>query len=303
MTEAERQEVAELAADLGAELRFQQPLAELTTWKIGGPAEAVFSPPSEAAVVAILALAHRAGWPLRVLGNGSNLLCPDEGVAGVVVRLAGALTHTRLEGARLTAEAGAFLPRLARETAAAGLSGLECVGGVPGTVGGGCLMNAGIPGGTLGDVLDQLRVLRPDRSVVTWRRDELALGHRDSRLRHEAGIVLAATFELRPDDPHDVEARLAKHLEYRRRTQPLNQPTCGSVFRRPAPDVPPGRLLEAAGCKGLRRSGAEVSSLHANWIVNLGGATAADVRWLMDEMRRRVLAAHGVELIAEVAVW
>lgn len=302
MTAAERRRLSELADALGGEVSFERPLAELTTWRVGGPAEAVFAPAGRAALSAAVALAEAEGWRCRVIGNGSNLLCPDDGVRGLVLHLAGALTGVRFEGPEIEVEAGAFLPKLARQAGARGLSGLEGLVGVPGTIGGGCVMNAGVPSGTLGDVLVEVEVLRPGGAVERWTVEELALGHRESRLQHEPGIVLSARLRLAPGDPAEIAARMDEHMAYRRRTQPLTLPTCGSVFRRPAEGYP-GQLLEEAGCKGLRRGDAEVSSLHANWIVNLGGARAEDIRWLMDEMRRRVRERTGIELVPEVIVW
>lgn len=302
MTAAERADLASLAAELGALVRFDAPLAELTTWRIGGPATALAQPTTRAATLALVDWTRRHGWPLRVLGNGSNLLVPDAGVEGLVLHLANQLADACFDGSTLVAEAGCFLPKLARAAGELGLSGLECVVGVPGTVGGGCVTNAGIPSGTLGDCLVSLDALDAAGDVRALARDELALGHRDSRLRHEPWVVLSAKFALTPGDSGAILERMRAHLEYRRRTQPLNQPTCGSVFRRP-PGGYPGELLERAGCKGLRVGQAVVSDLHANWIVNLGGARAADVRALMDELRTRVQTVCGVELVAEVEVW
>lgn len=302
MTAAERQQLADLAASAGGDLRFEVPLAELTTWKIGGPAEAVYWPRTRAGLVAAAALARRSGWPLRVMGNGSNLLCPDQGVRGLVLNLTNSLAEVRIDGTAVVAEAGAFLPKLARETGGRGLLGLEGVVGVPGTVGGGCVMNAGVPSGVVGDVLSWVEVLTEQGEERRLGRDELALGHRESRLQHEPWLVLAARFELTPGDAEAALARMAEHMAYRKRTQPLSEATCGSVFRRP-PDDYPGRLIEVAGGKGLRRGGAVVCELHANWIVNEGGASAADVRALMADLRERVRRQCGVELVPEVVVW
>ncbi len=302
MTAAERDRLTELAEDLGGRVAFEQPLSELTTWHIGGPAEAVLFPVRRECLLAAFELARRSDWPWRVMGNGSNLLCPDQGVRGLVLNLTNALAATEFDGLTLRAEGGAFLPRLAREAAARGLAGLECVIGVPGTVGGGCVMNAGVPDGTLGDVLVEIEVLTAAGEVRTMVPDDLALGHRESRLQHEPAVVLAATLRLRADEPAEIEARMASHMAHRKRTQPLGEATCGSVFRRPEGDYP-GRLIEAAGGKGLRCGQAEVSSLHANWIVNRGGATADDVRRLMDEVQARVKALSGIELVPEVIVW
>ncbi len=302
MTQAERAELAALAGDLGADLRFDRPLAELTTWHIGGPADAVVQPHTRNALCAVVGWCRAGGWPCRLLGNGSNLLAPDNGVDGVVLHLANQMTQTTWDGTRLEADAGCFLPKLAREAADRGLSGLECVVGVPGTVGGGCVTNAGIPSGTLSDTLVDADLLLPDGEVRRAAAPDMAFGHRQSVLRREPWLALGARFELRPDEPEAIRARLTEHLAYRRRTQPLNLPSCGSVFRRPAEGFP-GALIEAAGGKGLRLGDAQVSELHANWIVNLGSATAAEVRALIDQVSALVLAHSGVELVLEVEIW
>lgn len=302
MTPADRREFAALAAASGGRARFDEPLALHTTWRIGGPAEVMLFPTCRRTIVEALAYADLAEWPVRVMGNGSNLLCPDEGVPGLVINLTNSLAAWSREGDVLTAEAGCFLPKLARQAANAGLSGLECVVGVPGTVGGGCVMNAGIPSGTISDVLLDLDLLTLDGRVSTRTPDTLGFGHRQSALQTEAAIVLEARFRLTPDDPAAITARLDEHLAYRKRTQPLSEATCGSVFRRPEGAFP-GQVIEQAGCKGLRVGGAEVSRQHANWIINRGQATAADVRELIATIRERVLRHSGIELTLEVVDW
>lgn len=302
MTPVDRARLSDLVTRQGGRIVFEQPLAELTTWAIGGPAEAVVYPTTRETLREVVALAAAEGWLWRVMGNGSNLLCPDEGVRGLVLNLTNSLAGIEWREPELQAEGGVFLPKLAREAASRGLAGLECVVGVPGTVGGGCVMNAGVPDGTLGDVLVEVELLLPDGTVETRPAEALGLGHRESRLQREQAVVLAARLRLRPDDPTAIAARMDHHMAHRRRTQPLHEKTCGSVFRRPAEDYP-GRLIELAGCKGLRVGDAEVSALHANWIENRGGATAADVRRLMAEIVARVERQFGVTLVPEVIVW
>lgn len=301
---ADRANLIEDCERCGGRVLVEVPLARLTTWQIGGPAELVVEPHSAETLARVASLARRRGYPLRLLGNGSNVLAPDSGVRGIVVRLAGGLANVTFEGTRVTAEAGAFLPKLARDAAARGLAGLECVVGVPGTIGGGVVMNAGVPGATLGE-----RVVGVDLQSLTEssRRcrahADCRFGHRTSVFRETREVIQQVTLELVPDDPAAITARMDQHLAHRRATQPLNLPSAGSVFRRPADDTPPGKLLEEAGCKSLRRGGAAVSDLHANWIVNLGGATADDVRGLIATMRERVLDRCRVELELEVIVW
>jgi UDP-N-acetylmuramate dehydrogenase len=302
MTAAERAALEALVTDLSGRVVFDEPLAAHTTWKIGGPAEAMLFPSTREVVIRAVAVAASSGWPLRVMGNGSNLLCPDDGVRGLVINLTNSLAAHTFDGATLTAEAGCFLPKLARQAGMAGYSGLECVVGVPGTVGGGCVMNAGIPSGTLSEVLIDLDWLAHDGMVTRRPAAELEFGHRESALQHEQGIVLAARFALTEDEPAEILARLDEHLAYRRETQPLSEATCGSVFRRPA-GAHPGAVIEQAGCKGMRVGDAEVSRQHANWILNRGHATAADVRNLIEAIRERVRQHTGIELVLEVIDW
>jgi len=302
MTSAERRALSELAAELGGRVAFDEPLAAHTTWKIGGPAEVMLFPTSARTVVEFLAYANQEGWPVRVMGNGSNLLCPDPGVRGLVINLTNSLAEHHFEGEVLLAEGGCFLPKLARQAATAGFAGLECVVGVPGTVGGGCVMNAGIPSGTMSDTLIDLDWLALDGTETRRENATLGFGHRDSVLQTESGIVLRARFRLTRDEPAAILARLDEHLAYRRKTQPLSEATCGSVFRRPGGAFP-GQVIEEAGCKGLRIGDAEVSQQHANWIINRGRATAADVRNLIATIRERVRKHHGIELVLEVIDW
>lgn len=288
----------------GGRALAEVPLARLTTWHIGGPAEMVIEPHSAETLRRVLLLAARRGYPLRLLGNGSNVLAPDSGVRGIVVKLAGGYAQVEFQGHHVRAEAGAFLPKLARDAAARGLAGLECVVGVPGTVGGGVVMNAGVPGATLGERVTRVEA-RPLglEQLETFDRDACRFRHRGSRFCDSQMVIWSVELELEPDDPAAIAARMDEHMAHRRATQPLYLPSAGSVFKRPADGTPPGRLLEEAGCKGLRRGGAAVSELHANWIVNLGGATADDVRGLIDTMRQRVLDHCGVALELEVVVW
>ncbi len=304
MTDRQRCELTQLASRNNIGCMLDKPLAPLTTWSIGGPADVLLQPQSPDAIAAVVKWCGAEGVPWRVLGGGSNVLIPDEGVPGVVFHLPLGLGQVDWEVGRneVWVAAGYLMPRLARQAAERGLRGVECVVGVPGTIGGGIVTNAGVPDGTLADVLVEVEALYPDGQRRTWPVAELGLGHRTSRFRAEQAVILGARLRLEPDDPDAVRARMTEHLVYRRATQPLNQHTAGSVFRRPAEGFP-GQLLEAAGCKGLRHGDAVVSERHANWIENHGAATAADVLALIDEMRARVLAHSGVELELEVLVW
>lgn len=284
-------------------LRSGVPLRDFTTWKVGGEAEWFAEPAGSTELQALLRWRLEAGLPLHCLGAGSNLLIADSGLAGLTLCL------RRLQGSRLDgqegwveAEAGEPIPTLARKAARAGLSGLEWAVGIPGTVGGAAVMNAGAQGGCTADCLHSLRVLDPARpdQPFTLAASELAFAYRHSRLQQEPLVVLSARFRLEPGhDPAAVTARTSANLHSRTSTQPYQQPSCGSVFRNPEPQKA-GRLIEALGLKGLSIGGAQVSPVHANFIVNTGKATAADIAALITAVQERVEAAYQLRLHPEV---
>ncbi len=279
--------------------RLGEPLVSHTTLRVGGPAEVYAVPASEADLRAALAWAHRTARPWRVIGLGSNLLCPDAGYMGLVLSLEQACAAWRLDGNRLWAGGGVHLAPLVARTARLGLSGLEAVAGVPGTVGGALAMNAGTPKGEMADVVRWVRVLLPDGRICRWSRAEMRFGYRTSRLQEEDGIALDAELQLRHADASDLLRDLRDRAAQRRRTQPLELPNAGSIWRNPPGDYA-GRLVEAAACRGIRRGDAQVSPKHGNFIVNLGRATAGDVIALMAEVRAEVERRFGVRLHAEI---
>ena len=278
-------------------------LRDFTTWKVGGEAEWFAEPVTSAELQALLSWGLAAGLPLHCLGAGSNLLIADAGLAGL------SLCLRRLQGSRLDgqegwveAEAGEPIPTLARKAARVGLSGLEWAVGIPGTAGGAAVMNAGAQGGCTADCLHSLQVLDPARpdQPFTLAASELGFAYRHSRLQQEPLVVLSARVRLEPGhDPAAVTARTSANLHSRTSTQPYQQPSCGSVFRNPEP-LKAGRLIEALGLKGLSIGGAQVSPVHANFIVNTGDATAADIAALIAAVQERVEAAHQLQLHPEV---
>ena len=284
------------------QLRADVALADFTTWRVGGPAQWLLEPTSLDETIAALTWAHEQKLPCRVIGAGSNLLIHDDGLQGLTVSL------RRLQGASLDPEtghvdalAGEPIPTLARRAAKAGLQGLAWSVGIPGTVGGAAVMNAGAQGGCTADVLEAVRVIPlsgGDSFEIS--RDELAFGYRHSRLQQEELVVLSARFQLEPGhDPEELSRLTSSNLSHRTGTQPYTQPSCGSVFRNPEP-LKAGRLIEELGLKGTRVGGAEVSTLHANFIVNTGGATAMDIDRLIQHVQDRVQSAHAVHLHPEV---
>ncbi|MDX1389800.1 MAG: UDP-N-acetylmuramate dehydrogenase, partial [Acidobacteriota bacterium] len=248
------------------------------------------------------AWAAECGIPRRVLGNGSNLLVRDAGVDGLVIRLRRVLDEVHRDRETIDAGAGASFPGVARRAAGWGLSGLEFAAGVPGTVGGAIVMNAGWHEHEIGNVVEQVRFLDAAGAVTTFDRDACGFGYRTSVFRGRAGVVLETTLALVAEDPETVRSRLERFAASRRENQPTDQPSCGSVFLKPPGDFA-GRLIDAAGLKGTRVGGVEVSSRHANFFVNVGGATARDVLELVERVERTVESRFGVKLVREFEVW
>lgn len=279
------------------ELQHDEPLAPLTTIRVGGPADWLCRAASFRDVVDALAWARDEGVPVAVVGRGSNLLVSDEGFRGLVLRLVGRLTSISVRGADLWCGGGASLPRAVQRAAGHGLEGLEWGASIPGTVGGAVAMNAGAHAGELAHVLSWAVICGPDgrRRVGV---EDLALGYRRSAVA-PGEVVAAAGFALRPGDAAAIAARLADFRARRRATQPQGVRTFGSVFTNP-PGGSAGRLLEAAGCKGLAVGGARFSPVHANFIEASPGCRAEDVLALMARGRRRVAEAGGPVLAPEV---
>lgn len=285
-----------------ARVQAGEPLARHTTFRIGGPADFLVHAGSTAELAGVLAVAREHGLPLWMLGNGSNLLVGDGGVRGLVLVLTGELATRRLEGARVIAGAGYDLPKLAVEVSRLGLGGLSFACGIPGTVGAGLVINAGAHGSDMSGAVEYADVMYPDGRVARLGPAEIGFGYRTSRLQGTGAIVTAVTFALQPADPGALAADVRRYLEHRRNTQPLLQPNAGSIFKNP-PGQYAGRLIEAAGCKGWQEGGAQVSEKHANFIVNLGDATAAHVLTLMRRVRSRVLDTSGIHLAPEIRIW
>ena len=279
------------------EIEPDAPLAPLTTIRVGGTADWMCRAASFRDVVRALAWARERGIAVAVIGRGSNLLVSDEGFRGLALRLVGRLTSISVRGADLWCGGGASLPRAVQRAAANGLEGLEWGASIPGTVGGAVAMNAGAHAGELAHVLRWAVICGPDgRRRVGL--DDLDLGYRRSAVA-PGEVVAAAGFALAPGDPEAIAARLAEFRAHRRATQPQGVRTFGSVFTNPPGDSA-GRLLEAAGCKGLAIGGARFSTVHANFIEASPACRAADVLALMGEGRRRVAEAGGPVLAPEV---
>ncbi len=281
----------------GLDALENEPMSRHCSFRIGGAAAAFCRVSDEAQLAALLALLRREGVPYVVIGRGSNLLVSDGGFPGAVVQLADAPASLRREGDCVSAWAGVTLARLAVFAREQGLAGLEFAHGIPGSLGGGILMNAGAYGGEMKDVVVSVRYL--DAAGAVRETAEPGFAYRHSRFSDSGEIVLGAALRLRSDAPDAIAARMAELWEKRSASQPLSLPSAGSTFKRPATGYA-AAMIDGAGCKGLAVGGAQVSEKHAGFVVNRGGATAADVKALMAQVQRRVLEKYGVELQPEV---
>ncbi|HAQ24200.1 MAG TPA: hypothetical protein DGF10_09555 [Acidimicrobiaceae bacterium] len=281
-------------------VRRDYPIGPLTTYRVGGTAAWFVRPVNETELAAVATVAGQALVPVLLLGRGSNLLVSDTGFSGLAIQLGAGFEGVDLEGTEVVAGGGASLPVVARLTVASGLAGFEWAVGVPGSIGGAVRMNAGGHGSDMSRSLVAATVLHlSDGSTVERTADELNLGYRTSTL--EPGeIVVSVRLALEPGDRLDGEARLSEVVRWRRENQPGGQ-NAGSVFTNPDGDSA-GRLVELAGCRGLRLGTAEVSSRHANFIQADEGGSADDVAALMTEVARQVAEVHGVDLVPETVM-
>ena len=282
------------------QILLDEPMSRHTTFRIGGPADVMFLPESAEQVRMAVQAARETGMPWMILGNGSNMLVRDGGIRGLVIALCEGFAGVKVEGNIISAQAGASLARVASTAQAAGLTGLEFASGIPGSLGGGCAMNAGAYGGQLSDVLLDAEVLL-DGEIRRLGRDDMEMGYRTTMPLRSGSVVLSARFVLAPDDPAAIGERMRELNARRREKQPLNLPSAGSTFKRPEGRFA-GTLIEQTGLKGRSVGGAQVSEKHAGFIVNTGGATAADVIALIKVVQDEVEARFGVRLEPEVRV-
>ncbi|MDM8299323.1 UDP-N-acetylmuramate dehydrogenase [Collinsella tanakaei] len=290
-------------------LQLFEPMSQHTTFQIGGPADVVVTPTDADAVVRALDVCAIAGAPVMVVGNGSDLLVGDRGIRGVVVLLRDRFADIAVDGTRIRAAAGALLHDVALAAADAELSGLEPLWGIPATVGGACHMNAGAYDACTADVLESVRAYVPGPvlsdgtrargSVRTFAVSELAMGYRKSRIHDEGLIVLEATFALAPGNGRMIRVEMDDYQRRREEKQPLDMASAGSTFKRPEGYFA-GKLIMDAGLRGASVGAAQVSEKHCGFVVNTGGATAADVNALIEHVRDEVRAQFGVELEPEV---
>lgn len=283
------------------EVRTMANLCELTSFKIGGPADLLIEPASLEAVAAALELLKKDAFPFMVIGNGSNLLFSDNGYRGAILRIADNLTNVEIEDTQVTAEAGILLSKLANQLMDKELAGFEFASGIPGTLGGAVYMNAGAYDGEMKDVVAWAEVLMPDGKVERLTNAELGFSYRHSRIMEAGGIVLRVGLELNRGMYKDIKAKTDDLTEKRTSKQPLEKASAGSTFKRPAGYFA-GKLIEDAGLRGLSYGKAQVSPKHCGFIVNNGGATAEQVLHLINVVRKTVRDTYGVELEPEVRI-
>lgn len=286
---------------LRGKVLLDAPMANYTTWRIGGPADCLVLPADAADISACLAFGKEQGIPVLVIGNGSNLLVLDGGIRGIVVRIGEGMSNFRVEGNRITAQPGLILAKLAREASKRGLTGLSWAAGIPASLGGAALMNAGAFGHSFYEIVERVTVFDQDLHLHTIARENLTYGYRRTSLQENGYVVVEIVLGLRPGDPKVLMEEVEAKLACRREKQPLEYPSCGSVFKNPPGDHA-GRLVEACGLRGYGQGGAAVSQKHGNFIVNLNKATAADVLAVMAHVRATVKDRFGLELEPEVKI-
>jgi len=291
-----------------ARVRANVPLAPLTTFRVGGPAEWLLETRTSGEIVAALRMAHQHGVPVTLLGGGSNVLVADSGIPGLVIRPRGG-EIVKLDERRVRADAATTINGLVRWTIVHGCAGLEAWAGTPGTVGGAIFGNAHFAGRLIGDLVESARLATRDGRIIEAARDDMAFGYDESRLQGTGEILLSADFAVTPGDPAALRRTARESLAFRKRTQPLETPSAGCIFQNPqrgrdvVPDGIPwsaGALVDRAGLKGTAIGGARVSPAHGNFIVNDGAATARDIRALVERCRTDVRNRFGVDLREEI---
>lgn len=278
---------------------FDEPMSQHTTFRIGGPADVFVMPENYEQIREVLRLCKEEKLPFFVLGNGSNLLVSDSGYRGVIIQMDRNMEEIRLDGEEIHACAGALLSSVAVAARNASLTGFEFAGGIPGTIGGAAVMNAGAYGGELKDVLKEVTVMTREGEILTIPADKLEMGYRTSIIKTAGYLVLEAVISLKKGDEEKIRAVMKELSERRTEKQPLDYPSAGSTFKRPEGYFA-GKLIMDSGLRGYRAGGAQVSEKHCGFVINAGGATAEDVRSLMDHVIRVVREKYGVTLEPEV---
>lgn len=294
--------VAELEALNIGKVKRNELLAGHTTIKIGGPADLFIEPSSVENLKTVMNVINKHHLNWRAIGRGSNLLVSDKGIDGVVIKLGSGMDHLEINGTEVTAGGGHSLVSLSTLISRKGLSGLEFASGIPGSVGGAVYMNAGAHGSDISQIVTKAHVLFEDGSMEWLSNKEMEFSYRTSILQKKRpGIVIEAVFQLTPGDRAEIVALMQKNKDYRKVTQPWNYPCAGSIFRNPLPNYA-GKLIEAAGLKGYKIGGAEISQMHGNFIVNAGNATAGDVLALIQHVKDTIYSLYQIKMETEVEI-
>lgn len=282
----------------GSGIFMEEPMKKHTTFRVGGPAD-VLVQPDETALAAILALCRQYHVSYSFIGNGSNLLVGDKGIRGVVIEMTDPMGNIEVDGTKITAQAGAMLSKIANTAASNGLGGMEFAAGIPGSVGGAVVMNAGAYGGEMKDIIEKVYVLDENGAQLELDRDALDLGYRHSCIPEKKYIVTKVVLELVPRNEAEIRSEMKELNEKRAEKQPLKYPSAGSTFKRPEGYFA-GKLIMDAGLRGYQVGGAQVSEKHCGFVINKGDATAADICQLMRDVSDKVQAQFGVVLEPEV---
>lgn len=278
---------------------IDEPMSRHTTFRVGGPADFFVTPKAKEEVRDVIRICKEAGMPYYIIGNGSNLLVSDAGYRGVIVQIYKEMNEVKVEGDLVKAQAGALLSGIAAKALGAELSGFEFASGIPGTIGGACVMNAGAYDGEMKDVLESVTVLTGEGKIIELGRNELELGYRTSVIAKKGYIVLGAVLKLERGDGEKIKTYMDELKEKRVTKQPLEYPSAGSTFKRPEGYFA-GKLIEDAGLRGFQVGGAQVSEKHCGFVINRDHATAADIMELMRQVQIRVKENSGVDLEPEV---
>ena len=278
---------------------IDEPMSRHTTFRVGGPADFFVTPKAKEEVRDVICICKEAGMPYYIIGNGSNLLVSDAGYRGVIVQIYKEMNEVKVEGDLVKAQAGALLSGIEAKALGAELSGFEFASGIPGTIGGACVMNAGAYGGEMKDVLESVTVLTGEGKIIELGRNELELGYRTSVIAKKGYIVLGAVLKLERGDGEKIKTYMDELKEKRVTKQPLEYPSAGSTFKRPEGYFA-GKLIEDAGLRGFQVGGAQVSEKHCGFVINRDHATAADIMELMRQVQIRVKENSGVDLEPEV---
>lgn len=292
----------EIFADCTAkELLINEPMSKHTSFKIGGPADVIALPANEEELQALLKRAKDNGIPVTLIGNGTNLLVRDKGIRGLVIKLGNMLCKIEAEGERLSFGSGVSLAMASRKAADLELTGMEFAVGIPGSIGGAVYMNAGAYDGEMSKVVESVRVIDTNGDLMLLKAEQLEFAYRKTKLQKSGLIVTEVNLKLEPGCKDDITSKMADFSHRRISKQPLELPSAGSMFKRPLGYFA-GTLIEQTGLKGYTVGGAQVSEKHAGFVVNVGGATAADVLQLIKDVQDKVFSAHGVQLEPEVLV-